>query len=98
MLYDRAGILCGRRVLSDRRMATVSARFRELFRHAFIAGAEGFVLAHNHPSGDFRPSAQDVAATRSLAALARAMEFEFLDHVIVGGASAISMRRAGLMP
>lgn len=97
VLYDEAGILRGHQVLANGRLDRASARFRELFGHAFMAGAAGFILAHNHPSGDPRPSRSDIAATRSLAAIARAMEFEFLDHIIVAGRSATSMRRAGMM-
>jgi DNA repair protein RadC len=39
---------------------------RETFRAAIIHGAAGIVVAHNHPSGDPTPSADDRAATRML--------------------------------
>lgn len=98
VLFDAAGNLCGHQMRSDGGTGSVSARYRPLFEHAFRTEAAGFMIVHNHPSGDPQPSAQDIAATRSLAAMARAMEFEFLDHVIIGGLSAVSMRNAGLIP
>lgn len=98
VLFDDAGRFCGHRVLSDGRPASGSARFRDLFGQAFLTGASGFLLVHNHPSGDPRPSRQDIGATRSLAAVARVMEFEFLDHLVIAGNAATSMRRAGLIP
>ena len=41
---------------------------REVFRHAVGANASAIVLAHNHPSGDSRPSKSDCRATSRLAA------------------------------
>jgi DNA repair protein RadC len=43
----------------------------------------GFALAHNHPSGDPTPSADDEAATETIAAAAAATGLRFLDHVVV---------------
>lgn len=97
LLFDGSGRFCGCQVQSEGRSALISARYRQLFEHAFRMGAAGFVLVHNHPSGNPRPSARDIAATRKLIAVARAMELEFLDHVVVAGCSAVSMRKAGLM-
>ncbi|SFG14408.1 DNA repair protein RadC [Novosphingobium sp. CF614] len=97
MLFDGTGDLCGHLARCDGGPRSISARYRLLFEHAFTLDASGFVLVHNHPSGIPWPSARDVASTRALAAMARATELEFLDHVVVGGRSAVSMRRAGLM-
>ncbi|MDZ4391177.1 MAG: JAB domain-containing protein [Gemmatimonadales bacterium] len=41
---------------------------REVFRGAVLLGATGVIVAHNHPSGDVTPSAEDRAITRDLAA------------------------------
>jgi DNA repair protein RadC len=57
---------------------------RETFKPAILAGAAAIVLAHNHPSGDPEPSAEDVALTRRLASAGTLLGIEVLDHVIVG--------------
>ncbi|MCT2398845.1 JAB domain-containing protein [Novosphingobium mangrovi (ex Huang et al. 2023)] len=98
VLFDARGNLCGYQARCEGRVGAISARYRQLFEYAFRMKAAGFVLVHNHPSGDSRPSVQDIAATRALAAVARAMDVEFFDHVIVGGRAAVSMKRAGLIP
>ncbi|MCJ2178117.1 JAB domain-containing protein [Novosphingobium sp. 2580] len=98
ILFDSNGYLCGQRVQADGDPISISARYRSLFEHAFRMQASGLVLVHNHPSGNPRPSAQDIAATRRLAAVARAMDIEFHDHVVIGGKHAVSMKRARLMP
>ena len=52
-------------------------------RLALRAAASGFVLVHNHPSGDPTPSVEDVTFTRRLAAAAAVVGMPLLDHVVV---------------
>jgi DNA repair protein RadC len=47
--------------------------------------AAGFVLVHNHPSGDARASQSDIQLTRRLAYVSRELEIPLLDHLIVAG-------------
>ena len=53
-------------------------------RLALRAAASGFVLVHNHPSGDPTPSREDVNFTRRVAAAAAVVGMPLLDHVVVG--------------
>jgi DNA repair protein RadC len=55
------------------------------------------VLVHNHPSGDPRPSDEDVAVTRRLVHAAELLGIRVLDHVIVGDGSYASFKEAGLL-
>lgn len=73
----------------------VSGLFRELVERALNRGAYGIVLVHNHPNGDPRPSAADVAFTRNLRWIGGPLEVEVIDHLIVAGASVFSMKRSG---
>jgi DNA repair protein RadC len=57
---------------------------REVFKPAILAGAAALIAAHNHPSGDPEPSADDMALTRRLAAAGALLGIEVLDHIIVG--------------
>lgn len=58
---------------------------RDVIAAVLRTGGTGFALAHNHPSGDPTPSAEDVAVTRRIDAAARCLGLRFLDHVILGG-------------
>lgn len=69
----------------------------ELFRQAIRAGAAGVILAHNHPSGDHRPSRSDKVLTRSIALYCEALEIQLIDHLIFGGTDVFSFRNAGLL-
>ena len=57
---------------------------RDVFRAVVAMGAYGFVLMHNHPSGDPSPSQADRTVTSRIADGARILQVQFLDHVIVG--------------
>jgi len=76
---------------------------REVFREAVRASAASVVLAHNHPSGDPTPSAEDVRVTRQLVEAGRVVDIRVLDHVILGRESEsrprafLSMREEGLV-
>ena len=75
---------------------------REVFREAIACGSSAVVLAHNHPSGDPTPSAEDIRLTRELVAAGKVVGIPVLDHVILGrpdnaGRSHVSLREAGLV-
>lgn len=56
---------------------------REVFRPAFEYSAAAIVLAHNHPSGELSPSAQDVEITNQLIKAGKLIGINILDHVII---------------
>lgn len=70
---------------------------RAIIADAAIHGSAGLVLAHNHPSGDARPSESDCRATRRLAAAAEALDCTILDHLVFGGADCTSLRQLGYL-
>lgn len=75
----------------------LQTRFRTLFHRAFELGAGAVVLAHNHPSGNSKPSPADVLATRDFMQLAERLDITLLDHLIVARGDVTSMRDAGLL-
>ena len=68
---------------------------REVFREATIAGAFAIILFHNHPSGDPKPSADDVALTRRLMEAGELMGITVMDHLILAERGFHSLREAG---
>ena len=57
---------------------------REVFRRAIRSASSAVVLAHNHPSGDPSPSAEDVRITRQLVEAGRIVDIKVLDHIVLG--------------
>jgi DNA repair protein RadC len=58
---------------------------REVVRSALRHNAASVILAHNHPSGDPKPSSQDHELTHLLSNALGLMEVRVLDHLIVAG-------------
>ena len=70
---------------------------KAIIAEALAHGSAGIVLAHNHPSGDARPSDSDFRATRRLAVAAEAIDCTLLDHLVFGGGDCLSLRQLGYL-
>nr|WP_274387723.1 JAB domain-containing protein [Salsipaludibacter albus] len=68
---------------------------REVYRDALLVNAAAVVVAHNHPSGDPTPSADDVAVTTRLARAGEVVGVDLLDHLVVAGSRWQSLARQG---
>ena len=64
---------------------------REVFLGAILANAASVILAHNHPSGDPTPSAEDAALTARLRQAGELLGVRVLDHVVLGAGRFVSM-------
>lgn len=56
---------------------------REVFQSAVLLGAVGVIIAHNHPSGDTSPSAEDCAVTKRISEAGRILGISLIDSLIV---------------
>ena len=77
-----------------------AAHPREIIRPAIAASAWGFVLVHNHPSGDTSPSHADHSVTRRIREASELLQIRLVDHIIVGRAptdKAFSFLAAGML-
>lgn len=81
----------------DGELESVRMPVREIMIDAARLGSAGLVLAHNHPSGEARPSKADCLATGKLARAAEAFDLTILDHLIFAAGDCSSMRRMGLL-
>lgn len=77
--------------------ASVALPIRAIIARTLTLDAVGLVLAHNHPSGDPRPSMADIAATRRLARACEALDIRLHDHLIFAGMDCTSFRLEGLL-
>ena len=57
---------------------------REIFKPAIKNSASKIILVHNHPSGDPKPSAEDIDITKRLKEAGEGLDIKVLDHVILG--------------
>jgi len=98
LLLDTAHRVVGQRVIYQGNVRAVLVRPAEVLRPAVIEAIPRLIVCHNHPSCDPTPSAEDRALTRALVGAADLLGIQLLDHVIIGGARAVSMQEQGLMP
>jgi len=68
---------------------------RDLIKFVCAQNATSFVIAHNHPSGDPRPSTYDVEITKKFFHLSRLIEIPMNDHLILGKNSYYSFADKG---
>ncbi|HHU55759.1 MAG TPA: DNA repair protein RadC [Acholeplasmataceae bacterium] len=57
---------------------------RDILKWGLKYSAYGFIIAHNHPSGDASPSKMDIQMTKIIIEAAKTIGICFIDHVIIG--------------
>ena len=70
---------------------------REIGKRVLQLDAAAIILAHNHPSGNLKPSQADIELTENIQKLLRHFDVPILDHIIVGGDRGISMREEAVI-
>ncbi len=73
-----------------------AVEWRELVRRV-PKGTTGLILAHNHPSGDPTPSADDLRTTKLIQATTASFDLILHDHVVTNGRTFFSIAGAGLV-
>lgn len=70
---------------------------REVFEPAILHTAAQILIAHNHPSGEIKPSDDDIEVTKRLVEAGKILGIEIIDHVIVSQNSFLSLKCEGLL-
>ena len=58
---------------------------------------KGIEILHNHPSGNLRPSRNDISLTEAIEELSTLLEKRFTDHYIIGKGSIFSFKEEGMI-
>lgn len=75
---------------------STSMRMAEVFKDAIRANSAGIIVAHNHPSGDPSPSAEDVRVTKTLVQAGKLLDIDVLDHIVISQNRYVSLKERGL--
>lgn len=70
---------------------------REIFRTAIIENAASIILIHNHPSGNPKPSNEDVELTKSVEDAGKLLDIPLKDHIIIAGDNYYSFLLSGVI-
>jgi DNA repair protein RadC len=71
-------------------------RIGEIFTPAVRKNAAALIAVHNHPSGDPKPSPNDIAVTRAMIEAGKLLDIEVLDHLIIGLGKYTSLKEKNL--
>ncbi len=96
LLLDTRNRVIGAPMLYRGSLNTCSMRMGEVFREAIRQNAAAVILAHNHPSGDPSPSAEDVRVTKSLSQAGKLLDIDVLDHLVISQTRYVSLKERGL--
>lgn len=97
LLLNGNGSLIHEMLLSVGTVNSALVSPREVFLQALKYQAVYFMLLHNHPGGDVRPSREDAEITKKLAELGDMMQLCMLDHIILSENAYFSFKEAGLL-
>lgn len=97
MFMNRANKVLGILDVSTGGVTGTVADPRVIFAAAIKAGACGFIVAHNHPSGNLLASQSDIELTKRLKEGGKILEIQLLDHVIVTSEGYFSFADEGMI-
>lgn len=97
LTLDGGQRLIAQRTITIGTLESVHAHPREVFADAIADRAASVIVAHNHPSGDVKPSQKDVALTQQLAAAGQLLGISLRDHIILTKKEHFSYRQHHLL-
>lgn len=97
LLLNRANEVIGKQQISKGGIAGTVADGKIIFNAALEKKASGIILAHNHPSGQLKPSEADKRLTKDLIQFGKFIDLQILDHLIFSDNNYFSFADEGLI-
>jgi len=97
ILLNRANKVLGIQTVSKGGISGTVADPKVIFATALKANASSIIPAHNHPSGNLKPSEADMKLTRKLVEAGKFLDLPVLDHVIITKNGHFSFAEEGLL-
>lgn len=97
LFLDSRNVLISDEAMSEGTVNQTSVHVREVMHRALDLGATAIILVHNHPSGDPKPSRDDIQLTNQIRDAARVLGITLHDHVVIGREGHASFKALGLL-
>jgi DNA repair protein RadC len=94
---DATNRVMGFEVVTEGTLNSSLVHPREVFRGAIVTTAAAIIVAHNHPSGNPEPSAEDVSMTKQLVESGKTIGILVHDHIIFAAGTYTSMAERALL-
>lgn len=98
IFLNRSNSVLSKKKISSGGISGTVADIKMIFKMAIDNLASSIILGHNHPSGNLKPSIQDIELTKKLSESGKMLEIQVLDHVIVCGNQYLSFADEGIVP
>ena len=96
LFFNRMNITIGFIKLSSGGMVGTVIDKRVVMNLALSCGATSIMLAHNHPSGNLKPSNTDIQVSKQLKEAGKLLEINVIDHLILTTEGYYSMADEGV--
>ena len=83
LFLNQASQVLGYTLISEGGITETYADVRVIMQAALLTNSVAIILAHNHPSGNLKPSRQDMEITKQVKDAAQIMRIKILDHIIL---------------
>ncbi|QIG88183.1 JAB domain-containing protein [Chryseobacterium sp. POL2] len=90
LYLNQANRVLGIKKISESGISSTIVDVRIIMQAALLCNASGIILAHNHPSGNLKPSQEDLKMTQKIKEAAQFLNIQLLDHCILSSTAYIS--------
>jgi len=97
LLLNRANEVIGKEQISKGGVTGTVADGKVIFHKALQMKSSAIILAHNHPSGQLKPSEQDKKLTKNLISFGNLIGLDILDHLIITDENYYSFADNGIL-
>ncbi len=97
LFLNNKNILIADELISEGTVNHAPVYVRDIIKRALELGATALILVHNHPSGDAKPSREDIAMTQEIVEAAKRLTLSVHDHIIVARTGQVSFKSMGLL-
>lgn len=97
LLLNRSNTVIKKELISRGGIAGTVVDSKIIFKTAIENYASSIIICHNHPSGNSKPSEQDIKLTKSIKEISKLMEIPLLDHLIIADSDYYSFADEGVL-
>lgn len=97
ILLSRSNKIIDKQLIGRGGISETTADIKLIFKKSIESLASGIILAHNHPSGNLKPSQSDINLTKKIIEASKLFDINVLDHLIIGDSNYYSFADEGII-
>lgn len=97
LYLNQANRVLGIKKISECGISSTLVDVRIVMQAALLCNATAMIVAHNHPSGNLKPSSSDIKMTSQIKEAAKILNISLLDHIILTSDSYLAFADEGLI-